>query len=418
MTNHSLKIFLSYHKDSPFYKSDIFDPIQVGTDCNPEIEGITKDNTGDNISRLNPYYCELTGQYWVLKNYLDNCNEEYIGFAHYRRLPDLLNISEADFPSVYGMNYSQSVELFNNMNNADLYDKIKDFDIILPCTVYMYKNTVNPLHRENEPHYNVYDHFRTEHNSNLLDILEQVISEDYNDYIPELRDCFMSEKSHFYNIYIMKTDILKQFLDWEFCILEKIGDKIGGWTQPKYRRMAGFVGETLINIWLNKHNEYKVGYTPIYMIDFEAEYIEKANSYHKLGMYSEEIEELYKLLEITSDKFYISSAILDVAANIENYDIDSVLKLVLSYAKSGEDYFKIALCLQNISNFDSAVICEIYEKAIGEKMYAESYLKFAENTHNMEHIHRAWKNLLQYDLSQADLNKYEKFMNVYNMVNG
>ena len=39
------------------------------------------DNTGDNISKLNKHFCELTTQYWAWKNV--DC--EYYGFCHYNK---------------------------------------------------------------------------------------------------------------------------------------------------------------------------------------------------------------------------------------------------------------------------------------------------------------------------------------------
>ena len=44
-----------------------------------------KDNVGDNISDRNPYYCEMTGVYWVWKN---DKSSDYLGSCHYRRVFD------------------------------------------------------------------------------------------------------------------------------------------------------------------------------------------------------------------------------------------------------------------------------------------------------------------------------------------
>ncbi|MDD7441233.1 MAG: DUF4422 domain-containing protein, partial [Sutterellaceae bacterium] len=94
----SIKIFLSFHKDSARIQSNILTPIHVGraiaTDAvKQSLADIIGDDTGDNISRKNPNYCELTAQYWAWKN----CDSDYIGFMHYRRH---LNFSGKEYPEV------------------------------------------------------------------------------------------------------------------------------------------------------------------------------------------------------------------------------------------------------------------------------------------------------------------------------
>lgn len=84
-------------------------PIVVGAHSLSEKErnGLRKtghvfDDEGENISSLNPFFCELTSIYWLLHNRKD---QQYIGNAHYRRKwadqdivhsePGVLYVSEA-----------------------------------------------------------------------------------------------------------------------------------------------------------------------------------------------------------------------------------------------------------------------------------------------------------------------------------
>lgn len=77
-----IKILVAQHKEAKVYANDVYIPIQVGKALSQIDLGIQGDNTGDNISDLNPFYCELTAQYWAWKNLSD---VEYIGLCHYRR---------------------------------------------------------------------------------------------------------------------------------------------------------------------------------------------------------------------------------------------------------------------------------------------------------------------------------------------
>lgn len=61
-----ITIGIAMHKPYPVPQSDIYLPIHVGAALHPDVlPDIQGDNTGDNISTLNPYFCELTALYWL-----------------------------------------------------------------------------------------------------------------------------------------------------------------------------------------------------------------------------------------------------------------------------------------------------------------------------------------------------------------
>ena len=75
----NIKILVATHKK---YKmpsdTNMYLPIHVGCEGKKKL-GFQGDNSGENISVLNPYYCELTGLYWAWKNL--KC--DYLGLVHY-----------------------------------------------------------------------------------------------------------------------------------------------------------------------------------------------------------------------------------------------------------------------------------------------------------------------------------------------
>ncbi len=81
-SKHDIDILVCCHKKDFFLKEKPFLPIQVGKDLSNIDLGIQGDNTGDNISKLNPCYCELTAHYWYWKNMPI---AKYVGLNHYRR---------------------------------------------------------------------------------------------------------------------------------------------------------------------------------------------------------------------------------------------------------------------------------------------------------------------------------------------
>ena len=60
----SIKIFVMTHKQFEAPTDSMYVPLQVGHAISPEL-GYLADDTGDNISRKNKSFCELTGIYWL-----------------------------------------------------------------------------------------------------------------------------------------------------------------------------------------------------------------------------------------------------------------------------------------------------------------------------------------------------------------
>ena len=83
---HNIKIIIAAHKSYRLPDADLYLPVQVGAAGKDKIHSdsgreYVRDDTGDNISKLNPEFCELTGLYWAWKN----LSADYIGLVHYRR---------------------------------------------------------------------------------------------------------------------------------------------------------------------------------------------------------------------------------------------------------------------------------------------------------------------------------------------
>ena len=77
----TVKIIVASHKPYEMPSDPIYLPLHVGA-AGKESIGYERDDSGENISDLNPNFCELTGLYWAWKQ----LKEDYIGLVHYRRL--------------------------------------------------------------------------------------------------------------------------------------------------------------------------------------------------------------------------------------------------------------------------------------------------------------------------------------------
>ena len=100
--------------------TNMYLPIHVGCEGKKKL-GFQGDNSGENISVLNPYYCELTGLYWAWKNL--EC--DYLGLAHYRR-----------YFTKMTKKYKESI------NIDEIEELLENLEVIVPKRIKYYIKTL------------------------------------------------------------------------------------------------------------------------------------------------------------------------------------------------------------------------------------------------------------------------------------
>ena len=123
-----VKILVATHKK---YKmpadTSVYLPIHVGCEGKKKL-GFQGDNSGENISVLNPYYCELTGLYWAWKNL--EC--DYLGLVHYRR-----------YFTKMTKKYKESINIDDViLNRYEIEELLENLEVIVPKRIKYYIKTL------------------------------------------------------------------------------------------------------------------------------------------------------------------------------------------------------------------------------------------------------------------------------------
>ena len=113
-----IKVIVATHKEYQMPSDKLYLPLHVGADSNKNKTSFKKDNTKDNISIKNPYFCELTGLYWAWKN----LKADYVGLAHYRRH---FTMDKKKYKTE-----EEKFEYLLTLKEAD--ELLKDVDVIVP----------------------------------------------------------------------------------------------------------------------------------------------------------------------------------------------------------------------------------------------------------------------------------------------
>ena len=227
-----IKILVACHKADPnIREDDIYMPIHVGKALHPELDlGFQGDNTGDNISEKNPYYCELTALYWAWKNLKD---VDYIGLCHYRRFFDFKSKKTAD--------KDISPEPINNIQEIQIdYSKLNYGNVILPkmaiYSIPIWKEFSEFILRED------------------FYILEKVMNKYYPEYYSTFEKYMTGNKRTMCNMFLMSWKNFDKYCNFLFGILSEVEKNIKLSPYKNYQRIFGYLGELLLPVFCIHHN--------------------------------------------------------------------------------------------------------------------------------------------------------------------
>lgn len=228
-----IKIYVAAHKKAAFPDNSMYVPIEVGAYNKEKFLKVT-DNTGDNISEKNPFFCELTATYWILKN----DKSDVVGLTHYRRFFFNKHTNNMDYI----------------LKKKDIEEILRDYDIIVPIKTYLVK------------YKNIREAYKTIHKISDFELCREIIEEKYPEYVRTFD--IMSNSRSFYacNMFISSKKLFEQYYSWLFDILFELEKRVDISDYDDYnKRIFGFLSERLFNVWLI-HENLKVKEMPVYNV--------------------------------------------------------------------------------------------------------------------------------------------------------
>lgn len=258
----NIKILVAYHKITPIYarqssSGEVLAPILLGaanasetivkgleSECAKNGVKLLRDDVGEHISDLNPYFCELTALFWAWKN----LKADAYGLFHYRRAIDFSQRFKAKKPNDVNkirLNWHKIASQFA-LNNERIESVLKKADII---TQKRY-NCGNSFEAYCLNQYEIYA--RDNHQKDL-DIVLEIIRDKYPHCEEAVQKVFFTRgmRISYCNMFVMKKDLFFEYCEWLFDILFEARPRIDlSFYTPYQQRIFGFLAERLQNVFV------------------------------------------------------------------------------------------------------------------------------------------------------------------------
>jgi len=220
-----MKILVAAHKPYQMPADQLYQPVMVGSALHEDIPaGYVPDNTGQNMSDMNPFYNELTALYWAKYNLQD---EDIIGLMHYRRY--------------FGRKASH--DLNDILTENDIRTALASADVLLPKPRNYYIESQK-------------NHYFNAHNHEPYLVMREVIEEKYPTYLAAFDMMSDSKKAHLFNMSIMRQADFQAYTDFMFEVLREVEARIPYQDyEGQERRVFGFLSERLMDTWVYTQNK-------------------------------------------------------------------------------------------------------------------------------------------------------------------
>lgn len=264
------KIAVVYHKDAYLTQNEIFMPICVGGYAAQKPE-LFADDTGDNISYKNATYNEMTAVYWLWKNYDKIGNPDYIGLNHYRRYFIFKGSKYAYFE--------------DEILDGKIFDKINYKDGVID-NIFSKYDFVAPVPNKRK---SVYYNYKAAHRQEDLDLIVNIIKENYKEFLPASEKYLNGKSAFFYNMFIFKKGDFFHYCGWIFDVLQRFEKK------TKHPDERFFVSECLTGIYFTymQLNGKRPAYLPVLFIKDKKPSFKQARQMCKQNLKNKNMSKLY-----------------------------------------------------------------------------------------------------------------------------
>lgn len=372
----TIQIFVAAHKDVDRFDNNLFRLIQVGAaDAPSRFADMDHDDEGDNISQLNPQYCELTAQYWAWKN----VDADYYGFCHYRRYFDFSQgrHAENEYGEIIADRITPQAQHEYALDEESVRAVVQGCDVVTT----EFKDLRRFPEKFSSPveHYAAAPHLHAED----LDLAIRILKEMHPDYAQDADAYLSGHESCFCNMLIMRKGVFSEYCSWLFPMLDRfISEADMSRYSVEALRTPGHLGERYLNIFCIHQRRVRTAWRERQLQCVHFEHVEKRPLALEPACFDKRFGRVVPLVLAANDT-YVPMMTTTLYSVVRNAPSDCALDVVVIERditlRNQERVQRFFSRWDNVSVrfFDAAPILERYELSTSnEHISVETFYRF------------------------------------------